>query len=65
MSASLFVKKSFPFGLLLFPSHTVKNSLLPLLEAFSDVEPVQLHNLLLSEEKPTLLLPVEPGSPSH
>ena len=62
---SFLCERLFLFCLLLFPTHTVENPLLPLLEAFSDVIAVQLVNLMLSEEKASLLLSEEPGSTSH
>ena len=55
----------FLFCLFLFPTHAVENPLLPLLEAFSDVIAVQLVNLMLGEEKASLLLSEEPSSPGH
>ena len=49
----------------LFPAHTIKHPLLALLKALSDVEPVQLLDLTLSEEKARLIVSKETSCAGH
>ena len=50
---------------MLFPTHTIKNFLLPLLQTFSDVIAVEPVDLELGEKEAALLLAKEPGSAGH
>ena len=47
---------SFFCDVVLFPAHTIKHPLLTLIKALSDVEPVQLLDLTLSEEETRLIV---------
>ena len=46
-------------------AHRALRESIPIQMNLLNVKVVQLANLLLSEEKPALLLPMEPGSTSH
>ena len=48
-----------------FPAHTIKHPLLALIKALSDVEPVQLLDLTLSEEETRLIVSKETSCASH
>ena len=49
----------------LFPAHTIKHPLLSLIKALSDVEPVQLLDLTLSEEETRLIVSKETSCAGH
>ena len=55
-----------PFcDVVLFPAHTIKHPLLTLIKVLSDVEPVQLLDLTLSEEETRLIVSKKTSCASH